>query len=187
MPCKTARAAMSFRLRARRAGGAVIGNARAAQAVQPSMDSAPFPPAPVTSRIERCRVVFLAIVVAASLAALTTTAFAAGDAEAGRALYQTRCTACHSLDYNGVGPAHRGVFGRQAGQAAGFAYSDALKASGLRWNEQSLDRWLSDPEKAVPGQRMGVNVPDARERADLIAYLKSVSMPAMSPSAAKSR
>lgn len=98
--------------------------------------------------------------------------FAAGDAEAGKALYQARCTACHSLDFNGVGPAHRGVFGRRAAQAPGYAYSDALKAAGTVWDEASLDRWLADPEQVAPGQRMGVNVPDARERSDLIAYLK---------------
>jgi len=116
---------------------------------------------------------------AAAFAALTLPAYAAadtgGNADAGKALYQARCTACHSLDYNGVGPAHRGVFGRQAAQAPGFAYSDALKASHVVWNEQTLDRWLSDPEKFVPGQRMGVNVPDAHERADLIAYLKQAT------------
>ena len=100
---------------------------------------------------------------------------AAGDVDTGRALYQTRCSACHSLDYNGVGPAHRGVFGRQAAQAPGFAYSDALKASRLIWDEASLDRWLADPEKLAPGQRMGVNVPEAAERSDLIAYLKQAA------------
>jgi cytochrome c len=99
-------------------------------------------------------------------------AIAAGDAEAGRALYQARCAACHSLDYNGVGPAHRGVFGRAAAQAPGFAYSPALKAARWVWSEDTLDHWLADPEKVAPGQRMGVNVPDPQERADLIAYLK---------------
>ena len=121
----------------------------------------------------------LRFLLAAGFAALALPAHAAtdaaGDAEAGKALYQARCTACHSLDYNGVGPAHRGVFGRQAAQAPGFAYSDALKASHVVWNEQTLDRWLTDPEKFVPGQRMGVNVPDAKERADLIAYLKKAT------------
>lgn len=100
---------------------------------------------------------------------------AAGDAAAGLALYQSRCTACHSLDHNGIGPAHRGVFGRSAARAPGFDYSDALKASRLVWNEETLDRWLADPEKLVPGQRMGVSVPDAKERSDLIAYLKQAS------------
>jgi len=99
----------------------------------------------------------------------------AADAEAGRALYQARCTACHALDFNGVGPAHRGVFGRAAAQAPGYAYSDALKASGLVWNEDTLDRWLADPEKVAPGQRMGISVPDAKDRSDLIAYLKKAS------------
>jgi len=113
------------------------------------------------------RMLFLWACAAAALPAV-----AAGDAEAGSVLYQARCAACHSLDFNGVGPAHRGVFGRAAAQAKGFAYSDALKSSRLVWTEDTLDRWLADPEKTAPGQRMGINVPDAKERADLIAYLK---------------
>jgi len=100
---------------------------------------------------------------------------AAGDPQAGRALYQLRCAACHSLDYNGVGPAHRGVFGRMPAQAPGFAYSDALKRVHRVWDETTLDRWLADPESLAPGQRMGVSVASAQERADLIAYLKQVS------------
>ena len=109
---------------------------------------------------------------AACIAWPVAPALAAGDAESGRALYQARCTACHSLDHNGVGPAHRGVFGRPAAQAKGFAYSDALKASRLVWTEDALDRWLANPEAMVPGQRMGASVPDSKERADLIAFLK---------------
>ncbi len=101
----------------------------------------------------------------------------ADDAEAGRTLYQARCTACHSLDYNGVGPAHRGVFGRRIASAPGFAYSDALKAHTQNWTENALDQWLADPEKFAPGQRMGVSVPDAKERAELIAYLRLISEP----------
>jgi cytochrome c len=117
----------------------------------------------------RCTL-FAVAVWAAALAA--NPARAAGDAPAGAALYQARCTACHAMDHHGVGPAHRGVFGRTAGTAPGFAYSDALKGSRLVWRDDTLDRWLADPEKAVPGQRMFVNVPDAQERADLIAYLR---------------
>jgi len=111
-----------------------------------------------------------AFFVVAAVAALP--AFAAGDAQSGAALYQSRCTSCHSLDHNGVGPAHRGVFGRAAGSAPGFAYSDALKSSHLVWGDDTLDRWLADPE-TVPGTTMTyAGVPDAKERADLIAYLK---------------
>ena len=101
--------------------------------------------------------------------------WAVGEVDAGLALYQTRCAACHSLDYNGAGPAHRGVFGREAAQVPGFADADALKASHRVWDEASLDRWLADPEKLVPGQRMGVNVPEAVARRDLIAYLKQAA------------
>lgn len=97
----------------------------------------------------------------------------AADALHGQALYQARCAACHSADFNGVGPAHRGVFGRKAASVAGFTgYSAALKQSGLVWTEANLDKWLADPEALVPGQVMGVNVPDAAERADLIAFLR---------------
>ena len=53
--------------------------------------------------------------------------------------------------------------------------SDTLKASRQVWNEESLDRWLADPEKFAPGQRMGLSVPDAKERRDLIAYLKKAT------------
>ena len=117
----------------------------------------------------------LRLLVSAGSAMLAVPALAVGDAEAGRTLYQTRCAACHSLDYNGVGPAHRGVFGRPAAKAPGFAYSDALKASHVVWNEDTLEHWLADPEKFVPGQRMGFNVPEAKDRSDLIAYLRSTA------------
>lgn len=114
----------------------------------------------------------LKLPLAACLAMLAWPAAAAGDAAVGRTLYQARCSACHSPDFNGVGPAHRGVFGRLAAKVPGFAYSDALKSSPQMWTEDTLERWLTDPEKFAPGQRMGVNVPDAKDRSDLIAYLK---------------
>ncbi|HEY1129437.1 MAG TPA: c-type cytochrome [Roseateles sp.] len=100
----------------------------------------------------------------------------ASDATRGQALYQARCAACHSPDFNGVGPAHRGVFGRRAGTARGFAgYSPALKSSGLVWTEANLDRWLANPEALVPGQAMGISLPDPDERADVIAFLRSLA------------
>lgn len=102
---------------------------------------------------------------------------AAGDAERGQSLYQARCAACHSLNYNGVGPAHHGIFGRLAGKVPDYLYSDALKSSKVVWTDKTLNRWLADPEKFIPGQKMGVSVPDASERADLIAYLKKVATP----------
>lgn len=103
------------------------------------------------------------------------TAQAAGDAKRGKELYENRCIACHSIDHSVVGPAHKGVFGRRAGQVAGYDYSAALKKSKLVWNEKTLDNWLANPEKTIPGQKMGYSVPEAADRADLIAYLRSVS------------
>lgn len=112
---------------------------------------------------------------AVCLVLLTPQSFAAGDSALGKALYDTRCVACHSMDYNGVGPAHRGVFGRKAGSAAKYNYSPAVKASSIVWNEQTLDHWLAAPEKLIPGQKMGFSVADEKDRADLIAYLKEES------------
>jgi cytochrome c len=96
----------------------------------------------------------------------------AGDAARGARLYEARCSGCHSADANRVGPAHRGVFGRRAGAAAGFDYSPALRASRIVWDDRTLDAWLADPERTIPGQAMGYRVDDARDRADLIAYLR---------------
>jgi cytochrome c len=99
-------------------------------------------------------------------------AAAAGDAIRGQELYQTMCMSCHSIDYNGVGPAHKGLFGRKAGSHADYLYSPAVKSSDIVWTEKTLDKWLSNPEKLIPGQKMGFMVPAAKDRADLIAYLK---------------
>lgn len=104
----------------------------------------------------------------------TSNAFA-GDVVHGQQLYETRCMACHALDYNREAPAHRGVFGRQAGAVPNFQYSAAVKNSGVVWNEKTLDQWLRNPEEFIPGQEMGFSVPDAAERADIIAYLRTLS------------
>jgi cytochrome c len=106
---------------------------------------------------------------------LPMAAHAGGDPAHGQVLYRAQCIACHSVDYNGVGPAHKGVFGRRAGSLANYNYSPALKAAGLVWRETTLDQWLRDPEQLVPGQKMGVMVQSAQERADLIAYLKTLN------------
>jgi cytochrome c len=113
--------------------------------------------------------------VLAVLATTPSTSAKERDAERGKQLYESRCIACHSMDANRTGPAHRGVFGRRAGQVKGYDYSAALKKSTIVWNDISLDRWLANPEKLVRGQKMGFSVPDATDRADLIEYLKSES------------
>lgn len=97
-----------------------------------------------------------------------------GDVQRGAALYQAQCTACHAVDSNKIGPAHRGVMGRRIGSLAGYRYSDELGRSRLRWTPQTLNAWLEDPEELVAGQRMGFQVDSARDRADLIAYLATL-------------
>ena len=78
---------------------------------------------------------------------------------------------CHSLDDNDVGPKHRAVVGRRAGTVPDYAYSSALKASGLTWSPANLDRWLTNPQALVPGAKMYFSIPNPQSRADLIAYL----------------
>ena len=115
--------------------------------------------------------------VAVTMLSTLSSAWAAGDPTRGQELYESRCVACHSVDQSRVGPAHQGVFGRRAGRVAGYDYSAALKASKVIWSEKTLDAWLSNPERLIPGQKMGYLVSDAADRADLIAYLRKVSPP----------
>ena len=100
-------------------------------------------------------------------------AIATGDPAKGKDAYGQRCAACHSIEYNGTGPAHRGLLGRKAGTVPDFAYSAALKASAVIWSDETLEKWLSDPEKFIPGQKMWISVPDVAERQNIIAYLRS--------------
>jgi len=93
-----------------------------------------------------------------------------GDAQRGKVLYQN-CTSCHSIDENDIGPKHRGVVGRMAGTAPDYAYSSALKASGILWDTENLDRWLTNPSALVPGTKMFFFLKEAQDRADIIAYL----------------
>jgi len=94
----------------------------------------------------------------------------AGNAANGAKLYQT-CMGCHSLDENDVGPRHRGVVGRRAGSVPGYAYSPALRSSGIVWTPDNLDRWLTNPQALVPGAKMYFSVANPHSRADIIAYL----------------
>jgi cytochrome c len=102
------------------------------------------------------------------------TAVLPGDSARGKAVFERRCTGCHALDADREGPHLRGVYGRRAGTVPGFDYSDALRSSDLVWGDDTLDRWLRDTDAMVPGSAMGFSVPRAQERADVIAFLKSI-------------
>lgn len=110
----------------------------------------------------------------AAVVALACVPAASGaDIVRGRALYEARCGACHAIVENGPGPRHQGLFGCVAGTQPGYDYSPALKASGIVWDDEMLERWLANPNALVPGNVMVVQLaPLAAERADLIAFLK---------------
>ncbi len=105
--------------------------------------------------------------ITAALLALAGPALAAD----GASLFQDRCAMCHSGDPMAQGPPLAGLVGRKAGAAPGFAYSPALKSSGLVWTRASLDRFLADPRKMVPGSAMPVHVADPAVRAAIVDYL----------------
>jgi cytochrome c len=85
-----------------------------------------------------------------------------------------QCRTCHSLEPGRamIGPSLHGVVGKPAASAPGFAYSNALKASGLTWDEKTLDAWLAGPNKLVPGSKMiFTGIADAAKRKQVIDYL----------------
>lgn len=105
-------------------------------------------------------------------------AIADDDAALGAKAFRV-CSACHSLrpDLNMTGPSLAGVWGRKAGGLEGFdRYSPALKASGVTWDAKTLDEWLANPARFIPGNAMTYSgVPDTEVRAGLIAFLRAVS------------
>ena len=93
----------------------------------------------------------------------------------GKELFAKRCGGCHSLDRDKEGPRLHGVYGRPAGSVDSCQYSDALKKSGITWNEESLEKWLADPEQLIPGNDMAFHLESADERREIVAYLKTNS------------
>ena len=96
-----------------------------------------------------------------------------GDAGHGKTVFASRCAGCHTLDQHREGPKLAGVFGRTSGTAPGFLYSAALKKAAVKWDEQSLDKWLANPDAVVAMNNMYFHVAKAEQRRDLIAYLKA--------------
>ena len=114
------------------------------------------------------------ILLAAASVLAASIARADGDAKRGERLFE-ECRACHAIERgaHGVGPNLHGVFGRRAGGLDDFRYSPALKKSGITWTPQAVDAYVVDPQKAVPANRMPyAGMPEARDRADLIAYMQ---------------
>jgi cytochrome c len=121
------------------------------------------------------RALVAALLLAAAGPAAAKDAVRPVDARAGEVIY-SRCLACHALAYDRTGPRHCGLFGRRAGSVKGFSYSDAMKRANIVWNEKTLDLFLENPGKTVPGTTMGyAGIKNRQERADLIAYLKQAN------------
>ncbi|UPK00633.1 cytochrome c family protein [Bradyrhizobium sp. 170] len=95
------------------------------------------------------------------------------------------CAPCHSLepDRNMTGPSLAGLWDRKAGSLPSFErYSDALKSSGIIWDDRSLDAWLTDPDRMVPDNEMTFNgIKEPQHRADLLAFLKEATKPGAAP------
>lgn len=110
------------------------------------------------------------------LCAVSTPALAqAGDAAKGKGVF-ARCALCHDVKpgVKKMGPSLAGLFGRTSGTVSGFTYSPAMQKAQIKWDAKSLDAFLTKPGALVPGNRMAfAGVPNATDRANLIAYLKA--------------
>lgn len=125
------------------------------------------------------------------LALLAITAFQTGSARAemteagkkamqtaGKIMFEQRCRSCHADDpsQKAYGPSLLGVVGRQAGSLDGFDYSEAMKGSGIIWNENTLRAWMADNQGFMPGTRMRhVAISDHAEQDFLLAYIKTLA------------
>ena len=116
----------------------------------------------------------MTFVAGVALSALTGSAFAAGDPAAGEKVF-AKCKACHQVGEtakNAIAPELNGIDGRAAGTAAGYNYSDAMKGSGITWNEASFKEFIKNPKAKVPGTKMVFQgLPTEKDEDDVWAYL----------------
>jgi alcohol dehydrogenase (cytochrome c) len=106
-------------------------------------------------------------------------ALAAGDAVAGKTVFENQCLICHTtvVGKNGFGPSLAGVFGRHSGGLPDYKYSTAMANAGLVWDAPTLDVFLTSSTEKVPGTAMPVSIGDSAVRANVIAYLATLGPP----------
>jgi cytochrome c len=115
----------------------------------------------------------VAVMMVAGLLFLAPRPGEAADPAAGQAIFN-RCKICHAVEAgkNMVGPSLHGLFGRKAGTIDNFTYSEAMKNSGIVWDDDTLTKYLHDPKAFVPGDKMAFpGIKDDAQLADLLAYL----------------
>lgn len=121
----------------------------------------------------------VALTLLLAVAPLGATAFAAGDPVAGQAVFG-KCSQCHQVGptaQNATGPILNGIVGQKAGIVPGYTFSDAMKNSGLTWDEPTLAAYLKSPRKVVPGNKMSfVGLPNDTDIANVIAYLATFNL-----------
>jgi cytochrome c2 len=112
----------------------------------------------------------------AALQLAASPALAAGDAAAGKQTFTTTCAACHSAQpgVNTIGPSLAGIYGSKSGTVPGYSFSPAIKKTDITWDEQTLDKFLTNPQSDVHGTKMPISVPNAQDRQNIIAYLKAL-------------
>ena len=128
----------------------------------------PPPPAPLTDAQKK------------ALLATLPAEFQAADLTNGEAKFAI-CKTCHNTAQGAgdmTGPDLWGVFGRKAGSEPGFAYSDGMKALGITWDAQAIDKWIASPRSMIPETKMTyIGMENPKDRIDVIAYLKTVTSP----------
>jgi cytochrome c len=100
-----------------------------------------------------------------------------GDPAHGKTIF-AKCQACHSVEagVNKVGPSLHGIIGRASAVEANYNYSDAMKNANVHWTPETLDKYLTNPHKMVPGTKMAFpGLPKDEDRADVIAYLEQAA------------
>jgi cytochrome c len=119
----------------------------------------------------------LAVLAVAISVPLSISAWAEGDAAAGKTQFDNVCSLCHSAEkgVNKLGPSLFGVYGRKSASLPDYSYSDAVKSLNVTWDDATLDKWLTNPRDMASGTKMIFpGVSDAKQRQDVIAYLKTL-------------